>query len=284
VRGPTSLTQPLISRPAYGEGLASSVAESKLPKGEPGGKGLSLDKDLPGSSTYNKPENDVRDFDRGEDETIYRRDNADDLLKKRDRVDTREENADKHDSIGYMGKGEWEGTVKTKYPYRDGLPNAHNASASFVVERWRVAYAPERRLPAETKVAATLDEILSGLNPKFQARAQTCSVSVRRADIKNLRWIFSVDCGNGPKVVKVKGYRHKGAVKLTKMDLDLACSCPAWRWLGPEHHAKREDYLDKEPRGTASVPVIRDPEGINRVCKHVAAVMSHIKAWTVGKK
>jgi hypothetical protein len=139
--------------------------------------------------------------------------------------------------------------------------------------------SPESRL----FIASKPDEILAGLNPKFQERSKRCAVTVKRVDANNLRWLFSVDAGNGPKVVKLKAFRAKNVVRLGKMDVDVTCSCPAWQWLGPEHHAKREEYLDGSPRGTASVPVIRDPEGINRVCKHVAAVLSFVKDWEVPK-
>jgi hypothetical protein len=132
-------------------------------------------------------------------------------------------------------------------------------------------------------VALNRDSILEGLNRKVQTRAKKCAVSLKRADINNLRWILSVDCGNGPKVVKIKATRDKNITKLSKMDLDLSCSCPAWRWLGSEHHSKREDYLDGKPRGTASVPMIKDPRGINRVCKHVASVLAFVKDWKIGK-
>lgn len=281
----TSLTQPLVSRPAYGEGH-SPRAESELPSGGPSNKGLPLDSGIPGASTFNKPEDDIREFDKGKDESIYRTDNADDLLTKRDRIDIREDNADKHDGIGTWGKGEWDPdrSPKTKYPYRDGLPNQHNA-AEFVAELWQAEHAHVVRFGPETtvKVALRLDGIIDGLNPRFRERASRCAVGLKRADIKNLRWIFSVDCGNGAKVVKMKGLRDGSITKLSKMDLDLTCSCPGWRWLGPEHHAKNEDYLDGKPRGTASVPVVRDPTGINRVCKHVAAVLSHANKWDVAK-
>lgn len=284
-----SLTQPLVSRPAYGEGQGQ-VAESKLPGGGSGGKGLPLDSGIPGSSTFNKPEDDVRDFDKPNDESLSRTDNADDTLTYRERIDTREDNADKHDGIGYMvsAPGEWDKDhpSKTKYPYRDGVPNQHNASAEFVAEHWLADQAAVLHLSPEAtiKTALRLNAIVEGLNPKFRDRASRCAVQLKRADIKNLRWIFSVDCGNGLKVVKMKGVREGRITKLSKMELDLSCSCPGWRWLGPEHHAKNEDYLDGKPRGTASVPVIRDPTGINRVCKHVAAVLSHAKGWDVAKK
>lgn len=287
------LRQPLVTRPAYGEGRAAlpkgddRLAESGLPEGGPASKGLPLDNSIPGSSTHDKDEKHVREFDKPDDESPYRIDNADDLLTHRERgPEFREDNANKHDGIGAWGKGEWDSSSKTKYPYRDGVPNTVNASAEFVLARWEAEQAPVRRIEAakRTKIAVRLDAIVSGLNPKFVARSKRCAVSLKRSDSRNLRWILAVDCGNGPKAVKVKGYRDSRVTKLSKMDLDLTCSCPAWRWLGPEHHSKREDYLDGKPRGTASVPVIRDPEGINRVCKHVAAVLSHVRDWNITKK
>ena len=138
-------------------------------------------------------------------------------------------------------------------------------------------------VPSETesgiRVATRLDAIEEGLNPKFIERSHGCSVTLKRADIPNMRWIFAVDCGNGPKAVKLKASKTTRAVKLDKMDLHLACSCPAWRWLGPEHWSKQENYINGKPRGTASEPVIRDPEGQNRVCKHVAAVLRSVHKW-----
>lgn len=284
-------SQPLVTRPAYGEGNPAlpkgdeKVAESGLPGGGPSNKGLPIDSGIPGSKTFVKPQDDTRESDKGEDESIYRTDNADDLLTDRERIDVREDNANNHDGVGAWGKGKWDGP-KTKYPYRDGYPHQHNASLNFIVGCWEASLTQPVRIKGDStvKIALDLDSIVDGLNPKFQERAKQCSVTLKRADVKNLRWILSVDCGNGPKVVKIKGFRSGTITKLSKMDLDLNCSCHAWRWLGPEHHSKREDYLDGTPRGTASVPVIKDPTGVNRVCKHVAAVLSHIRHWDVAKK
>jgi hypothetical protein len=286
------LTQPLISRPAYGQGDAAlpkgdeKTAESGLPGGGPSNRGVPLDPGIPGTKTFTKDQDaPVRESDKGKDESIYRTDNADDLLTDRQRVDVKEDNANKHDGIGAWGKGKSDPNgPKTKYPYRDGLPHQHNAS-ELVAERWAAEYAPTQRVKSGSriKVALVADAIIEGLNPKFQQRSQKCTVTLKRADIPNLRWMMSVECGNGPKVVKVKGARAGNITKLSKMDLDLKCSCQAWRWLGPEHHAKKNEYLDGTPRGTASVPIIKDPTGINRVCKHVAAVLNHMKGWDVAR-
>jgi hypothetical protein len=270
-----------------GIGSRGPLAESGLPKGDPGGKGLSLSPDIPGEQTFKKPENDIRDFDKGNKTDPWRRDSPDDQLKERNVVDDKEDWGQQHDGIGYSGK-DWDpnDTKKTKWPYRDGLPHQHYASAEFVAGMFLVSRSHDLRVSPGNRllVASKPDDVVTGLNPQFAQRAKTCGVTLKRVDAGNLRWLFSVNCGNGPKVVKLKAFRSTNVVRLGKMDIDVACSCPAWQWLGPEHHAKSDDYLDGSPRGTASTPVIRDPQGINRVCKHVAAVLTFVQGWEVPTK
>jgi len=286
------IDDPVDEPGARTNGLAAQrpVAESGLPKGDPGGKGIRLNPDIPGEQTYKKDETDIRDFDKGNKSDPWRRDSPDDQLKERDVVDVKEDWGQQHDGIGYNGK-DWDenDTKKTKYPYRDGLPHQHYASRDqlefiagmYLVEAAHVLHVkPGNRLLS----ASQPDEIVSGLNPAFAQRAKGCGVTLKRADIGNMRWLFSVNCGGGPKVVKLKASRAGNVVRLGKMDVDVNCSCPAWQWLGPEHHAQREEYLDGSPRGTASTPVIRDPQGINRVCKHVASVLSHVQGWEIPAK
>ena len=286
-----ALKQPLITRPAAESAGQGAIAQSELPGGGPSDKGLPLDSGLPGSSTHSKDVNDVREFDQAHDKSIHRVDNADGLLSEPDRIDVREDNAGNHDGVrpwDSAGNGDEDATAKTRYPYRDGIPNTKNASAQYVLSAWESEQAPVRRVFGDRrmKVAVKLSGILEGLNPKVVQRGTRCTARLKRADVKNLRWILAVDChkGGGPRVVKVKAVRDKGTAKLAKMDLDLSCSCPAWRWQGAEHHSQREEYLDGTPRGTASVPVIRDPDGINRVCKHVYAAVQLVRKWGIGKR
>jgi len=281
-------TSPLVTRPAYGAGRAAiPVSESKLPKGEPGGKGLPLDSDIPGSSTYSKPEEDSREFDKAEEGSIYRIDGPDDMAKPQDNPDGDERHHEqfkpRFETPG--GRPPGDPTV-TDYPYRDDRSNRHYASAEFVAEVFLLKTARELviRPSPMSRTAATLGEMTQQLDPNTQGKAAACSVTVKRADIPNLRWLFAVNCGNGPKVVRVKASRDGNIVKFSKLDLAVSCSCPAWQWTGPEHHAKRDGYLDGKPVGTASTPVVRDPEGRNTVCKHVAAVLSLTKGWSVPRK
>jgi hypothetical protein len=169
----------------------------------------------------------------------------------------------------------------------DNLPYRRPSNIAFVVAAiWELKDAPVRLIrPTDgVRVAATAEEILKNLSHKFQQRAKKCQATLKRADIKNLRWLFSVDCGNGPKVVSIKARRSGNVTKFSKLDLELSCSCPAWRWQGPEYHAKEKSYQLGKPRGTASPPDIRDPERIHPVCKHVAAVLATTRSWTIPKK
>ena len=264
--------QPLISRPAYG-----LVGTAALPEGDPGGKGLS-ENDVSGTKTFAKPVDDIREPTH-DDESMYSVENADDLTKDQSQV-----MMDQRDHTRFrpsLGNPDPDATPKTKYPYRDDIPNAHNASAKMVVGMWLLDHAPELVLeaPFGARTATKMADIISGLNPKVVARSKTCTVSIKRADPRNMRWLFAVDSGNGPKLVRVKFTPKGNTTAVPKMALSLTCSCPAWQWLGSEHHAKREKYLDGRPRGTASVPVVRDPEGINRVCKHAAAALSFVENW-----
>lgn len=277
--------QPLVSRPPYGEGQARTPrAESKLPSGGPAGRGLPLDDAIPNERTFAKPEDDNSTSETpNKDESIYRRDSPREMTKERERVDVVDQtDAQPH----YMGLGKPDNSPKTKYPYRDGIPNAHNASAEFVAGLWMLRTAADLHLPGGGRIAATLDTMTQGLNPEVARKGQSCSVTMKRADVQNLRWLFAVNCGNGAKVVRVKASRTGNAVQFRKLDLHLACSCPAWRWQGPEFHSTTKDYQDpKTPlQGTASAPNIRDPQRVNKVCKHVAAVLAFTEQWTVPKR
>jgi hypothetical protein len=238
-----------------------------LPEGEPAAKGISVDEEISGQRTFAKPQDDTTHYPPTPPKNPRKI----------------ELDYDRFITDDNYGEG---ATDKTKYPYRDGIPNTHNASAPFVAALYQLEKAPRRLFLANegVRVASTAEQILSGLDPKFQTKAQACSATLKRADIKNLRWVFAVDCGNGMKAVKMKAVRPRANVTVFgKMNLELSCSCPAWRWLGPEFHAKGEGYLLGKPQGTASTPDVRDPERDNRVCKHVAAALAVTRGWTLPK-
>lgn len=101
----------------------SLFAESKLPEGDPASRGVSLDPGIPGTSTFAKPSGEPPRGQGVEDSSIYRVDDADSLLKSQTTPDSTDlQNL----RPSYATPGPNDGSI-TKYPYRDGVPNAHNA-------------------------------------------------------------------------------------------------------------------------------------------------------------
>lgn len=178
------MQQPLITRPAYGQGRsATPVAESKLPSGTPGGKGLPLDDSIPGAATYAKPEEDIRQ-DRHDDESMYRVDDPGDIAKEQTRPDERDHQDFKP---RYEPPGQ-DTTPKTKYPYRDGIPHAHNARTNMgpkdVAKSLRTLAANlESPHPNRQAAVAELHRLL--LASRKRAGIKTASIDVYKRALKD---------------------------------------------------------------------------------------------------
>lgn len=277
------MTQHLVSRPGYG---TAPIATAQLPGGGPSGRGRSLSEDIPGTQTFVKPLDDNGTSQNAPEQSLYRTDGPRDVGKRQDGDDSIDHS---QATPGVFGLGERDPNdfSKTKYPYRDGKPNSKNASFEFVAQLYilerKAAIALSYEEGMAIRVAATAEQMIAGLNPKFVERAGDIGVTLQRADIPNLRWVFSIKGATGKHyAVRVKALRPKGNVtRFAKMDLEVACSCPAWQWQGPEYHAKGQKYQLGKPVGTASTPDIRDPDRHNKVCKHVAAVLATTRDWVV---
>jgi len=124
---------------------------------------------------------------------------------------------------------------------------------------------------------ATLADIESGVDPAVVQRSRGYKPKLVRVDPRNRMWTFKV----GKWDVKVKVVSTRRVTKATSADVHLTCSCPFWRWQGPEHWGQEEDYLYKSPRGTATFPGIRDPDHVKPVCKHAYAVFQVLKDYRV---
>lgn len=84
----------------------------------------------------------------------------------------------------------------------------------------------------------------------------------------------------GKHTVRVRASFEEGQDSYRGAKVDVSCSCPFWKWSGPEHWAQKRGYLHGRPRGTASKPVVRDPEEQHGCCKHVYAVLDNIRDRT----
>lgn len=137
--------------------------------------------------------------------------------------------------------------------------------------------APAR--PAKT--AALIGDIFSKTGPEVHRRAKGLQVIPKRFVPERGFWGFTVVGSSGtPYYVRIKGVRKsKSIVQLSKSDVRVSCSCPFWRWQGPEHWGKVNSFLYGKPRGTASFPIIRDPAEKHWACKHLLAALEKAKTY-----
>jgi len=128
------------------------------------------------------------------------------------------------------------------------------------------------------KEAATIAEIEKWTQRLVHNRSQNIPVDLVRADRKNGVWKFKA----GDYDVYVKGdMSNKRATRMSTLDVKISCTCGFWKFQGPEYHAKVGDYLYRRPQGMATKPVVRDPRGENKCCKHVLAVLRLARNYKV---
>lgn len=140
---------------------------------------------------------------------------------------------------------------------------------------------------ARTRIAAQWGDIVRNLNPEVVAAAEGCQVKMKKADPRNKRWTFSVHDPNGSgksHVVHLKVVPRGNTSDLTKLDLKVGCSCGFWKWQGPDYHAATDGYLDQKKRSDGSAPNVKDPKGINRICKHVYAASSLFLSYRLQRR
>ena len=133
---------------------------------------------------------------------------------------------------------------------------------------------------AQKQAAATIPEIMGNCGPMIHMRSQGLKYRRKRLSPSGMStWIVTGSTGD-LYTVKLKPIQKDKRVKMVvKMPIKVSCSCPFFRWQGPEHWAKVNDFLYGKPQGTASFPIIRDPKSKHWVCKHVLAVLRLAQKW-----
>lgn len=212
------------------------------------------------------------------DESIWNVDQANHLLKdqqstprdqKKWEFHPRQEPYDQ-EAVGYpKGPGPFDSDYINNNYYREFTGREQEAAAAYMAD-----FHPHTlSLGPPTKTAMVWNDIISGLSPKVVDASKSCRVKLQRAMPKTRRWSFGVTSESGrTHTVHIRAVPKTSAQSLvSSMDLHVGCSCEFWRWQGPDYHAHRHGYLDRKMRSDGSPPVVRDPENINRVCKHVYA-------------
>lgn len=155
-----------------------------------------------------------------------------------------------------------------------------------VIARWRLYTCPFIvNLPHRIKSAAKISELFQGIDDGVSKRSGDVTVRLKKHPLP-FEWEFMATSGKDKYTVSVRAYLDMANPdrKLVKnADILLSCSCPYWRWQGPEYHAKKGGYLYGPARGTASTPDIRDPERDNYLCKHAVKVLETMRNYTIGE-
>lgn len=125
--------------------------------------------------------------------------------------------------------------------------------------------------------AATIDQIMAATSLDIDDRSEEYKPKLLRADPGRGIWSFQV----GKYDVKVKGIKKGQTRRMNKAHVQVSCSCPYWRFYGPEYHAVKHSYLYGKPRGTVEEPTIRDPEGEHWACKHVVAALRMARNYRI---
>ena len=116
------------------------------------------------------------------------------------------------------------------------------------------------------KTSALKSDILKNLDDSIIDKAKEIKAVAERFEEQILKEPVTFKVGEYEVSVEAKGER-------AEPDLHMTCSCSYWVYQGPEYHAKQGDYLLGDPRGSASKPDKKDPQGTHKVCKHIYAVL-----------
>jgi len=130
------------------------------------------------------------------------------------------------------------------------------------------------------KSAATMADISSHTGPDVHQKAPKIALQLHRADPTRGIWAFKAAGSKGESyMVRIKGIKEKGITKLTTARVQVSCTCPFFRWQGPEHWAKVNGYLYGKPQGTATLPAIKDPKSEHWACKHLLALFKQAQTY-----
>jgi hypothetical protein len=137
-------------------------------------------------------------------------------------------------------------------------------------------------VPDSMKTAATIADIERHVAADVAKRARSVKVRLSRADQKNGIWTFRAAGSEGRDyTVRVKAEARGNTKDVSKLQVKLSCDCDFFRFQGPEHWARANDYLYGKPRGTAAAPVEKDAAGKHWACKHALAALALARQYRV---
>lgn len=181
------------------------------------------------------------------------------------------------DGSGKVMPMEWyTDSVNNTQAIPDGRQEHYVRNNNFEVKQATAAFI-HGLTHGHNRVAMTVGELLKRCDKKIKERAKKRIPKLSRVDTKNWIWHWK----SGKHTVRVQAFKRGNAKNFPKLNLRISCSCPFWRWWGPEHWGTKSDYQKGKLQGTATYPKIRDPARWRPVCKHAYAVLEKSQKFFV---
>lgn len=181
--------------------------------------------------------------------------------------------------IGYPGP--YNPFLKTPMPNEDQIAPGHlldegyteGSPSSARVIPWNKGFDTgfDNAESMSIRVAARIMDIMGGIDTDITDKAKRLRPHLRRQDGDTLFFSVGGDTGNYNVTVQTDDPDN-----IRDSSIKITCDCKFWTFGGPEHWAKVEDYLYGRPRGPATAPRMRDPNGVNRACKHAVSVLEYV--------
>lgn len=157
--------------------------------------------------------------------------------------------------------------------------------SNTVIAEYRLANEPivlsfhEDVMEKATQQSWSFYELLYFTSEFSAIYSPKCTVKEMRKDAENRTWSYLVrgnkkDSDPRGHVVYIQLGKDPKEKNIQKLPVKVACSCPFWKWYGPDYNSKQKKYLyeDGHNRSNGQAPNIRDPGRKNKICKHVYAV------------
>lgn len=119
------------------------------------------------------------------------------------------------------------------------------------------------------------------------------TATIVKSNPKTGYWVFRViSPGGNPKgyTVRLKAVPTPEQVSQLKVDnkevplnktgVKLMCTCPSWRYHGPDFYAQKMGYLLGTPQSNGDAPS-KDPNENNLICKHIVPVAKLAKTFSI---
>lgn len=129
----------------------------------------------------------------------------------------------------------------------------------------------------KVRVAISIADLMRATSRFSMKRAPRTNVRLIKSDPKKMRYVYQVrgyegwSDKSGHQVIIELG-KDPEVKSLNLLDVKVSCSCPFWKYRGPDFNAEKGDYLEGKPFSNLKFPSERDPSLHNLICKHVYAV------------